>query len=299
MKDAVNSTLVSLNQILHQLKDISINLNSEINTLENSSRDLASITTQQSAALEEITYSIQETNEQVRKNVTTTEETKVLANDSMSQVGNSSSSMEILMAAMHEISKSSEEISGVIKVIDDIAFQTNLLALNAAVEAARAGEHGKGFAVVATEVQNLASKSSEAAKSTASMIAHAINKVTEGVNISNQTSDSLAVISNKAKEINELVNDVFTSNASQSTAINQISVAVNEVNIGVSQCSTNTQSLTQVAHALKNFSHQLSDSMSQFKLNEQKQPSQDCANLPFDLPPNVTVEDLLALINQK
>lgn len=62
---------------------------------------------------------------------------------------------------MSKITKSSQEIGEISKVIDGIASQTNLLALNAAIEAARAGEYGRGFAVVADEVRQLASRSSE------------------------------------------------------------------------------------------------------------------------------------------
>ncbi len=99
--------------------------------------------------------------------------------------------MSDMLAAMDDIELSSDEISKIIKVIDDIAFQINILALNAAVEAARAGDAGLGFAVVAEEVRTLAHKSAEAAKNTTDIIQKNIDNSSHGVEIARKAFGSV------------------------------------------------------------------------------------------------------------
>jgi methyl-accepting chemotaxis protein len=93
--------------------------------------------------------------------------------------------------AMGGIEKSSQSITKIIGVIDEIAFQTNLLALNAGVEAARAGEAGRGFAVVAQEVRALAQRSADAAKEIKALIRASTEQVGKGVRLVGETGQTL------------------------------------------------------------------------------------------------------------
>ena len=112
--------------------------------------------------------------------------------------------------AMGGIEKSSQQISQIIGVIDEIAFQTNLLALNAGVEAARAGDAGRGFAVVASEVRALAQRSADAAKEIKGLISTSTAQVAEGVDLVAETGKSLERIMAQVTEINAVVSNIAT-----------------------------------------------------------------------------------------
>ena len=116
-----------------------------------------------------------------------------------------------LQTSMDEIGVSSNKISGIIKVIDGIAFQTNLLALNAAVEAARAGEAGLGFAVVAQEVRDLAQRSAQAARDTTSLIEESVARSVEGKSRLEEVIRSIQGVTLRSAEVKALVDGVSTA----------------------------------------------------------------------------------------
>jgi len=155
--------------------------------------------------------------------------------------------MTNLTKSMEDISQSSVDISKIIKTIDEIAFQTNLLALNAAVEAARAGDAGKGFAVVAEEVRNLAQRSAEAAKDTASLIEETVSRVGEGSRLVSATADAFTQITENASSVGTLVNSVAVSSSEQASGIEQVKQANAEMENVTQTNSASTEELAAQA----------------------------------------------------
>lgn len=134
--------------------------------------------------------------------------------------------LDQMIESMKEINASSEKISRIIRVIDEIAFQTNILALNAAVEAARAGEAGMGFAVVADEVRNLAQRCAQAAKDTSDLIEESIVRSNEGKVRLDEVAGCITRVFENASRIRVLASEVHMGSQEQARGIEQIARAV-------------------------------------------------------------------------
>jgi methyl-accepting chemotaxis protein len=170
--------------------------------------------------------------------------------------------------AMGRIEASSQKISRIIGVIDDIAFQTNLLALNAGVEAARAGEAGKGFAVVAAEVRALAQRSGEAAKEIKNLISASTSEVKEGAGLVRQTGFALEKIAGQVAEIDRAVAGIAKSAGGQAASISEISIAVGRIEQSTQENAATVEETAGAIHSLRRETELLSRSVRGFRVTE-------------------------------
>ncbi len=198
--------------------------------IASSSQTLAKGSSEQVCDLEEASSSLGVMTSKIRQSVERAKKANALASRANQAAQNGSSDMKKMVDAINEIQHSSQETSNIIKVIDEIAFQTNLLALNAAVEAARAGEAGQGFAVVAEEVRNLAMRSAEAAKNTASMIETSVSNANNGVEISEAVATSLSEITDISQEVDQLIGEIAFASREQDDGIRDIEKNMTSVN---------------------------------------------------------------------
>ncbi len=256
LRDAMNSVAVTTAAIDSGSRELSQGAN-----------DLSRRTEQQAAALEETAAALDEITVNVTNSSKRTQEARGVALQATSAATKSAEVVSQAELAMTKIEESSQQISNIIGVIDEISFQTNLLALNAGVEAARAGEAGKGFAVVAQEVRELAQRAANAAREIKGLIQNSSSEVENGVHLVRNAGGALKTISGFIVEINGHMDSIATSSREQSTGLMEVNSAVNSMDQTTQQNAAMVEQSTAASSALALEAAKLRDLVEQFQLD--------------------------------
>ncbi|MGN0600752.1 MAG: methyl-accepting chemotaxis protein [Oscillospiraceae bacterium] len=237
--ESVNEINGKLSNTISQINESADMVSSGSEQVSGGAQGLAQGATEQASSIEQLTSTVENIAEKVSDTTEHCINGRRLADESAEYIAEATSCMNNLTDAMQDINEASNEISRIIKAIEDIAFQTNILALNAAVEAARAGEAGKGFAVVADEVRNLASKASEAAQETTALIEKAVNAIENGKGITEQTASAVADVAQRSEEVRSIVTKIAEASAVQAEMISQVTQGMEQIS-GVVQNNSAT-----------------------------------------------------------
>ncbi|WP_299595933.1 PAS domain-containing methyl-accepting chemotaxis protein [uncultured Microbulbifer sp.] len=244
-------------------------------TIAEGNDDLASRTDQQAASLQQTASSMEQITITVGQNADNAQQAFGLAESASREVKVSGETMAQIVDTMQRITQSSKQMAAIIETIDGIAFQTNILALNASVEAARAGEHGRGFAVVAQEVRNLAGRSADAAKEIRSLIDSSYREVNGGAELVRQAGSSIAGVVESVTRVSDIMREISTASAEQSTGIGHINVAVAQMDGVTKQNADRVRATAESSAALQGRMARLSQAVAVFSLGKGAKEASD------------------------
>ena len=262
-----NEAVGQLETALSRVSAKSTEIGSAKEQIRSASGELARRTEQQAASLEETAAAIDELNVAVRQTADGARRAAQEVHSVNDEAVRSDAVVAEAIEAMGGIAQSSEEITKIIGVIDEIAFQTNLLALNAGVEAARAGESGKGFAVVAQEVRELAQRSAAAAKEIKAQISRSSGQVENGVRLVGEAGEALKRISTQIQTANEIVSKIAHGAAEQNTTLHSIASAMGSLDVTTQKNAAIAEETTASAEMLARDAEELIDLVSNFRVS--------------------------------
>jgi methyl-accepting chemotaxis protein len=224
-----NQTMERLNATISEVVETANWLSENAVALGDATTQLSRRNENQAAAIEETSAAATTLAGSVKETASRAAQAKTFAGTTRERSGHGARTVEDTTNAMDRIKASSEKISDIISMIEDVAFQTNLLALNAGVEAARAGEAGRGFAVVASEVGALSQRSAEAASEIRGIIEQAARDVASGVETVGEAGTSIREIGEMVDQIAGLIGEISDAATEQSDNLMSTNASVKQI----------------------------------------------------------------------
>lgn len=256
----------TISETLQQVVDASEQVASGANQVSGGAQSQAQGATEQASTVQALADALQDVTKQIDESTKMILENGKDVNQVAKEVQEGQQQMQSMLGAMDLISDTSKKVENIIKNIENIAFQTNILALNAAVEAARAGSAGKGFAVVADEVRNLATKTADAAGTTADLIQESLNAVANGKNIADETAVSFGQIYDSVGKVADRSKTITEYSEAQNQAINETSKNIDQITSVIQTNSATAEESAAASEELSGQADMLKQLVSRFKL---------------------------------
>lgn len=266
IRHAFNDLVQSLSEVMTTVQSATGDLDLSVAEVSSAAQDLAKRTETQAATLEQTAAAVDEINRSVAKSASETSQTNAAIIQSSENAKKGNEVVHSAVLKMREISESSDRISSIINVIEDISFQTNLLALNAGVEAARAGDAGRGFAVVASEVRGLAQRAAESASEITDLIKVSGALVEEGVNLVDQAGSTLQGIEISVKNAAQLTQSLAESAKIQALSLSEISESIAELDLVTQQNAAMVEQTAGACESMSDDSGNMSELVNNFDL---------------------------------
>ena len=263
---SLQSIHTNLVNVIRDISQVAGEVGSSAVRVSTDAQALAQGTAEQAASVDGLVTNVTAITTQIQTSTVRCGSASQLVGQATGYAAEADTKMEQLTAATRNIDQSSNQISTIIKTIEDIAFQTNILALNAAVEAARAGNAGKGFSVVADEVRNLAAKSAQAAQNTNELISRSIQSAKTGTESTDLAVSAMQDINSCIQSIKTLMDEIAAASVQQSEMISLVESGIKEISAVVQDNSTAAEKSAAVSKELSQQAHTLNSLISRFRI---------------------------------